>query len=70
MRFFNNCYLRALAYKLRIFFPEFIDFYVGALLEDPVVRGLIGPTIACVVGPQFARSRDGDRCVLYATFLA
>jgi peroxidase len=41
--------------------PDRIDFYVGALLEDPVVRGLVGPTIACVVGPQFARSRDGDR---------
>jgi peroxidase len=41
--------------------PDKIDFYVGAVLEDPVVRGLIGPTLACVVGPQFARTRDGDR---------
>uniref|UniRef100_A0A0M3HKI8 Uncharacterized protein n=1 Tax=Ascaris lumbricoides TaxID=6252 RepID=A0A0M3HKI8_ASCLU len=38
-----------------------VDFYVGAMLEDPVVRGLIGPTLACIVGPQFQRSRDGDR---------
>ncbi|TMS40178.1 hypothetical protein L596_006590 [Steinernema carpocapsae] len=38
-----------------------VDFYVGAVLEDPVVRGLIGPTLACVVGPQFKRTRDGDR---------
>lgn len=38
-----------------------IDFYAGAVLEDPVVRGLIGPTLACVVGPQFSRTRDGDR---------
>ncbi|CAD5212414.1 unnamed protein product [Bursaphelenchus okinawaensis] len=38
-----------------------VDFYVGAVLEDPVVRGLIGPTLSCVVGPQFARTRDGDR---------
>lgn len=41
--------------------PANIDFFVGALLEDPVVRGLVGPTIACVIGSQFARTRDGDR---------
>ncbi|KAI6230514.1 Peroxidase mlt-7 [Aphelenchoides fujianensis] len=41
--------------------PDRVDFYPGAVLEDPVVRGLIGPTLACVVGPQFARTRDGDR---------
>ncbi|KAK0393081.1 hypothetical protein QR680_000045 [Steinernema hermaphroditum] len=38
-----------------------VDFYVGAVLEDPVVRGLVGPTVACVIGPQFKRTRDGDR---------
>jgi hypothetical protein len=38
-----------------------VDFYPGAVLEDPVVRGLVGPTMACVIGPQFARTRDGDR---------
>ncbi|VDK24945.1 unnamed protein product [Anisakis simplex] len=31
------------------------------MLEDPVLKGLIGPTLACVVGPQFQRTRDGDR---------
>ncbi|KHN73447.1 Peroxidase mlt-7 [Toxocara canis] len=41
--------------------PDRVDFYVGAVLEDPVVRGLIGPTLACIVGPQFQRTRDGDR---------
>ncbi len=38
-----------------------VDFYVGAVLEDPVMRGLVGPTVACVIGPQFARTRNGDR---------
>lgn len=32
--------------------PDRIDFYVGALLEDPVVRGLVGPTVACVIGQR------------------
>uniref|UniRef100_A0A0K0F465 peroxidase n=1 Tax=Strongyloides venezuelensis TaxID=75913 RepID=A0A0K0F465_STRVS len=38
-----------------------IDLFVGAILEDPVLHGLIGPTITCIIGPQFKRSRDGDR---------
>uniref|UniRef100_A0A0N4ZC99 peroxidase n=1 Tax=Parastrongyloides trichosuri TaxID=131310 RepID=A0A0N4ZC99_PARTI len=41
--------------------PDDVDLYVGAMLEDPVVGGLIGSTLSCIVGNQFKRSRDGDR---------
>uniref|UniRef100_A0AC34GNB9 Peroxidase n=1 Tax=Panagrolaimus sp. ES5 TaxID=591445 RepID=A0AC34GNB9_9BILA len=41
--------------------PDEIDLYVGAMVEDPVVGGLVGSTLACVIGDQFKRTRDGDR---------
>jgi len=41
--------------------PDDVDFFAGAILEDPVVGGMIGPSLSCVVGPQFRRTRDGDR---------
>ena len=46
-----------------------IDLWVGALMEDPVIRGLVGPTVACIVGPQFRRTRDGDRYSKITIFL-
>lgn len=38
-----------------------VDFYVGSMLEDPVIGGLVGTTLSCVIGEQFRRARDGDR---------
>uniref|UniRef100_A0AC34R5D8 ShKT domain-containing protein n=1 Tax=Panagrolaimus sp. JU765 TaxID=591449 RepID=A0AC34R5D8_9BILA len=41
--------------------PDELDFYVAAMVEDPVQGGLVGVTLSCVIGEQFKRSRDGDR---------
>lgn len=41
--------------------PNDVDLYVGLLVEDPIVGGLIGKTSACLIGNQFQRLRDGDR---------
>ncbi|ROT69526.1 hypothetical protein C7M84_012293 [Penaeus vannamei] len=34
---------------------------LGGLAEKPVLRGLVGPTFACILGQQFLNLRRGDR---------
>ncbi|XP_033618608.1 lactoperoxidase [Fukomys damarensis] len=41
--------------------PDNIDIWVGTVAEPLVERGRVGPLLACLLGHQFQRIRDGDR---------
>ncbi|KAM6461042.1 LOW QUALITY PROTEIN: eosinophil peroxidase-like [Liasis olivaceus] len=41
--------------------PENIDIWIGAMAEPFVPNGRVGPLLACLIGSQFRKLRDGDR---------
>ncbi|KAG6927636.1 myeloperoxidase, partial [Chelydra serpentina] len=41
--------------------PNNIDIWIGALAEPFVPNGRVGPLLACIIGSQFRKLRDGDR---------
>lgn len=41
--------------------PGNVDLFAGAVLEQKVPGGLVGPTLSCLLIDQFRRLRDGDR---------
>uniref|UniRef100_A0A8C3HS07 Myeloperoxidase n=1 Tax=Chrysemys picta bellii TaxID=8478 RepID=A0A8C3HS07_CHRPI len=41
--------------------PDNIDIWIGAMAEPFVPNGRVGPLLACIIGSQFRKLRDGDR---------
>ncbi|XP_062887811.1 eosinophil peroxidase-like [Mobula hypostoma] len=41
--------------------PDNIDIWIGAISEPFVEGGRVGPLLACLLGQQFQKLRDGDR---------
>lgn len=38
-----------------------IDLIVGTIAEYPLKDAMVGPTLQCIIGEQFVRSKVGDR---------
>jgi len=47
--------------------PQDIDLYTGSLIETPISQTVTGPTLNCLLAPQFAKLKFGDR--FFATHL-
>ncbi|XP_078034231.1 uncharacterized protein LOC144468548 [Augochlora pura] len=48
-------------FRLVYNFVEDVDLFTAGLAEKSVSGGLVGPTLACVIGQQFSNLRKGDR---------
>ncbi|XP_076381230.1 uncharacterized protein LOC117226264 [Megalopta genalis] len=51
----------AAKFRLVYKFVEDIDLFTAGLAEKSVSGGLVGPTLACIIGQQFSNLRKGDR---------